>query len=302
MAFAATAKKFHRFLIHNLFSAVNNKVLLIELYESFRQEKWKDDDLLEDPVNIQPRSLQFLELLDTCETKKLDWWKTSREFQVPDNMIRRCVQHFNEKYIEIKLPHNRKTDLNVLQYMVKINKAQISVLVPKAYPMITGHTVRLMRELYLLAPDKYNDMQVRTNEEQLKAILSTWFDQTYTRKKGSEVGYARRQLMQEANDHLESLFGPDKNRLYVHHPVWQWLLQDVMYVVDNNTQYARLPIVKRNGEKNNYAATPAGDHTITKRMKKRKPDRELTDLEKDALRKEREKQRRLNTENKLETT
>lgn len=293
----STMETFRKFLCYNLLNAIDNEVLLVQLYNSFSQEEWKDDDTLKDPMNIRPHSLRFLDLVDQADKVQYSWWRTSREFGLSDAHLARCIALFEDKYMKIPLPNGFSADLGVLKYVQRINKGQLSQKLPNKHPTICTQTVRLMRELYLIDRARYNSYKIRSDDEQIKIILTEWFHDNYVaadKHNTRVVGYARRKLLEEANDFLTEHFGQDSRMLYVHDPAWQHLLHNIIKVPEEcNKNYARLPVHRKDGEINSrYEGSNGGKFSLEERLKERLGNREPTEKEKDCLRKLDKKKRK----------
>ena len=136
-----------------------------------------------------------------------------------------------------------------------------------------------------------------TDDEQVKSILKSWFLEHYTLT-GEGIGYARRQLLEEANDFLVSKFG-DSKLVYCHDPSWTWMMQEVIGMNDKGQKgmYLRLPIWRKGpggkaiSNERNSSGT-GGEFTLEHRQKKRLRNRSATAREKDAARKARDKKKR----------
>ena len=293
----STLETFRKFLCYNLLNAIDNEILLVQLYNSYCQEEWKDDDALKDPMNLRPHSLRFLDIVDQADKTQYQWWKTSREFGLSDTHLARCIDIFEGKYMSIPLPNGFSANLAVLKYVQRINKGQLAQKLPNKHPTICTQTVRLMRELYLIDRNRYNNYKIRSDDEQIKQILTEWFHTNYIAAEKHNtriVGYSRRKLLEEANTFLTKHFGQDERILYVHDPAWQHLLHEIIKVPEQcNKNYARLPVHKKNGEDNvRHEGSNGGNYTLTERLKQRLGQREPTAKEKDCLRKAEKKRKR----------
>ena len=122
-----------------------------------------------------------------------------RQVQLSDSVFARCLNSYKSRYLNVKLKNKNVVDLGVLDYLDKMNKTQLLMRLPKPMPCIAMHTARLMRELWLLKQEHNLPYKIREDEIQLRKILQVWFEKHYTMFcKEGEIGYPRRQLMEEA--------------------------------------------------------------------------------------------------------
>ena len=290
-------ERFKHFIKINL-SAIDkiSKCAFFELYLSFSKLKWnKNNTLLLKPNDMDEKAKIFLNIMYESENKILKWFAVNRQLGLSDSNFQRAFNLYKSRYLYVS--HNdNKIDLSILEYLQRINSNQLLLRVPKPKPIISMHTARLMRQLYLLKQTKKTTYTILNDQEQLKKILTIWFKKNYTLK-GEGIGYARRQLLEEANDFLVDKFG-DSQIVYCHHPAWTCIIQEVIGMDDKQQKgmYLRLPIWKKgpdgkallNIRKN---ISTSGEFTLEQRQHTRLQKRKATTREKDAARKAREKKR-----------
>ncbi|OUV30591.1 MAG: hypothetical protein CBC48_10525 [bacterium TMED88] len=297
-------ERFEQFLKHNL-RAIDkiSKLPFYALYSDFAKLKWnKEKTLLLRPDKITAQAQHFLNIIDESENKILKWFVVNRQIGLSDSNFHRALNLYKSKYLYVNVPQtDHKVDLGIIEYLQRLNKNQLQLRIPNPKPIISMHTARLMRELYLLKKNKRTSYTLMTDDEQLKSILKSWFLENYTLT-GEGIGYARRQLLEEANDFLVSKFG-DSKLVYCHDPAWTWLMQEVIGMNDKGQKgmYLRLPIWRKGpggkaipNERNNSGT--GGEYTLEHRQKRRLKHRGATAREKDAARKAREKKRKRESE------
>ncbi|MAD26040.1 MAG: hypothetical protein CMO44_17935 [Verrucomicrobiales bacterium] len=272
-----------------------------ELYNDFAKLKWnKDNTLLKNPDEIPNKAKQFLRIVEESENKTLKWFVVNRQVGLSDSNFQRAYNLYKTRYLYVSVLES-KTDLGVLEYLYRMNKNQLQLRVPRPKPIISLHTARLMRQMYLLKRQKKTKYVVESDTEQLKGILKSWFQENYTLS-GEGIGYARRQLLEEANDFLVERFG-DSKLVYCHDPAWAWLMQEVIGMDDKGQKgmYLRLPIWKKGSDGKailniRKSIGTGGEYTLEKRQHKRLNQRNASAREKDAARKARAKKKRKLTE------
>ena len=292
--------RFDQFLKINL-NHKENGVPLFEMFQQFTKLKWnKDNTLLENPDQIPEKAAQFLKIMDESENTILKWFVVNRQVGLSDPNFQRAINQYKSRFLYTNLS-NLKLDLGIVDYLQRINTNQLQLRLPQPKPIISMHTARLMRELYILKRKKATKYKLKSDTEQVKNILKIWFEQNYTLN-GEGIGYARRQLLEEANDFLVSKFG-DCKIVYCHDPAWVWLMQEVIKTNDKGQRgmYLRLPIWKKgqNGKailnKRKNIST-AGEFTLEKRQQQRLQHRKPNKRERDAARKARAKKQKIITE------
>ena len=292
--------RFDQFLKINL-NHKENDVPLFEMFQEFTKLKWnKDNTLLENPDLIPEKAAQFLKIMDESENTILKWFVVNRQVGLSDPNFQRAINQYKSRFLYTNLS-NLKLDLGIVDYLQRINTNQLQLRLPQPKPIISMHTARLMRELYILKRNKATKYKLKSDTEQVKNILKIWFEQNYTLN-GEGIGYARRQLLEEANDFLVSKFG-DCKIVYCHDPAWVWLMQEVIKTNDKGQRgmYLRLPIWKKgqNGKailnKRKNIST-AGEFTLEKRQQQRLQHRKPNKRERDAARKARAKKQKMVTE------
>ncbi|MAD26165.1 MAG: hypothetical protein CMO44_18565 [Verrucomicrobiales bacterium] len=292
--------RFDQFLKINL-NHKENDVPLFEMFQEFTKLKWnKDNTLLVNPDAIPEKAAQFLKIMDESENTVLKWFVVNRQVGLSDPNFQRAINQYKSRFLYTNLS-NLKLDLGIVDYLQRINTNQLQLRLPQPKPIISMHTARLMRELYILKRNKATKYKLKSDTEQVKNILKIWFEQNYTLN-GEGIGYARRQLLEEANDFLVSKFG-DCKIVYCHDPAWVWLMQEVIKTNDKGQRgmYLRLPIWKKgqNGKailnKRKNIST-AGEFTLEKRQKQRLQHRKPNKRERDAARKARAKKQKMATE------
>jgi hypothetical protein len=297
-------ERFQQFLKHNLRSVDKiTKLPFYQLYSEFSKLQWnKEKTLLLKPNKIPEKAQYFLNIIDESENKIIKWFIVNRQIGLSDSNFQRAMNLYKSKYLYVNIPQTEaKVDLGIIDYLQRMNKNQLKLRIPDPKPIISMHTARLMRELYLLKRNRKTKYVLQSDTEQIKNILKSWFEENYTLS-GEGIGYARRQLLEEANDFLVSKFG-DSKLVYCHDPSWTWLMQEVIGMNDKGQKgmYLRLPIWKKgtNGkaitnERKNSGT--GGEFTLEQRQKNRLQHRNPTKREKDAARKAREKKRKRETE------
>ena len=304
--------RFKRFLVNNLCHVVDSnskgdEVKLWEAYKQFSEHKWNAaDTLLRDPTqSTAGNSGMFLRFVLLCEKENVPWFLVSRQVGLSDSNLQRCVNNFKQRYMYVTLPDNQRVDLGILEYLINLNKKQLLLRVPRSKPIMTAHTARLMRQLFLLHT-KYPDLvpyRLDTDEEQFESILWNWFENNYTTN-GEGIGYPRRQLLEEANSMITHVFGPNR-LMYCHDPSWRALLRRIG--IDDTKQkgsYLRLNVWKRASAggvvvNQRRSCGPGGEFTFEKRKKQRLMNREQTSKEKDTARKQIENNRKSEAKNRL---
>ena len=303
---------FKKFLVNNLCHKIAQQengedVNLWQAYKKYSELKWnKTSTLLEDPVeatNIDNTESHFLDFMLLAEKDNIPWFLVSRQCGLSDSNLQRCINQFKQRYMYVSLPNNQRVDLGILEHLIQVNKYQLNNRLPHSKPILTMHTARLMRQLYVLhqkhphlVPYKLDD-----DVQQFKDILWNWFQEKYTTV-GEGIGYPRRQLLEEANEMITKTFGANK-LMYCHDPSWRYLLQKIG--IDDTQQkgsYLRLQVWKKGAggifvPNKRRSSGPGGDFTYAKRKKQRLALRPETAKEKDTARKNREnksKKRRAN--------
>ena len=274
-----------------------------ELYDAFSKLEWVGEDyqsLLKEPDQIPEKAKHFLRLVSQSESEPLPWFIVGRQVQLNDSMFHRCLNLFKSRYLNVTLKNKETVDLNVLDYLNKMNTTQVALRLPKARPCISSHSSRLMRELWLLSKKHNFKYKVRDDDEQLQEILKTWFHSKYTLKceKGT-IGYPRRQLLEEANDFLVRNFG-DTKVLYCHAKPWRWFMKNVVGMDDTTptgNNYLRLPVWKKDStgqailNVRNSVGT-GGEFSLEKRASNRLTGRRATKRELDCARKARDNKKK----------
>ena len=303
--------RFHHFVDTNLQHVDEESgCKMYELYEEFTKVQWEGENmqsLLADPENLSVKAKQFVELISRSETEPISWFVVGRQVQLNDSTFQRCLNLYKSRFLNVKLSNNAVVDLNVLDYLNKMNSTQVALRLPKARPCISSHTARLMRELWLIKK-KYNiDYKIRKDDVQLKQILKEWFNANYTLKCDTgSIGYPRRKLLEEANDFLVRQFG-DTKLLYCHAEPWRWLMKEIIGMDDSDQKggnYLRLPVWKK--DKNGQPMLNArksvgtgGEFSLEKRAKERLSSRHATARERDCARKARDNKRKKRKTNVL---
>ena len=288
--------RFDQFLKINLHHKEDD-VSFFEMFQEFATLKWNNDQtLLESPDTIPDKATQFLKIMDESENSVLKWFVVNRQIGLSDPNFQRAINQYKSRFLYVNLS-NLKLDLNIVDYLQRINQNQLLLRLPKPKPIISMHTARLMRELYALKRSKATKYKLHSDTEQVKNVLKIWFEQNYTLI-GEGIGYARRQLLEEANDFLVTTFG-DCKLVYCHDPAWTWLMQDVIKMDDKGQKgmYLRLPIWKKgqdgkpliNKRKN---ISTGGEFTLEKRQQQRLQHRKPNHRERDAARKARSKKQK----------
>lgn len=276
-------------------------VMLYKLYADFAKHKWdKDKKLIEDPTSFGDDAQAFLNIVEESENTILKWFRVNRQCGLSDSNFQRAINLYKSRYLYVAV-NDAKVDLGVLEYMQRINKNQLELRVPQPKPIVSMHTARLMRELFLLKRKHGLPYELTPDKEQLKEILGIWFNDNYTLH-GEGIGYARRQLLEEANDFLVERFG-DSKLVYCHDPAWTWLMQEVIGMNDKGQKgmYLRLPIWRKSKDgqailnQRNSIGT-GGAYTLEQRQKQRLGKRRATKREKDAARKARNKKQKRQSE------
>ena len=151
-----------------------------ELYNDFAKLKWnKDNTLLKNPDEIPNKAKQFLRIVEESENKTLKWFVVNRQVGLSDSNFQRAYNLYKTRYLYVSVLES-KTDLGVLEYLYRMNKNQLQLRVPRPKPIISLHTARLMRQMYLLKRQKKTKYVVESDTEQLKGILKSWFQENYT--------------------------------------------------------------------------------------------------------------------------
>ncbi|MAU14039.1 MAG: hypothetical protein CMH46_00680 [Muricauda sp.] len=297
-------ERFQQFLKHNLCAIDKiSKLPFYKLYQEFSKLKWNEQNtLLAHPDKIPENAQHFLNIIDEAENKIIKWFIVNRQIGLSDSNFQRALNLFKTKYLYVNVPQtDEKVDLGIINYLQRLNKYQLELRVPQPRPIISMHTARLMRELHLLKKNRKTKYRLQTDNEQIKSILKIWFENNYTLS-GEGIGYARRQLLEEANDYLVSKFG-DSKLVYCHDPSWTWLMQEVIGMNDQGQKgmYLRLPIWRKgtSGQaipNERKSVGTGGAYTLEQRQKNRLKNRAATAREKDAARKAREKKRKRESE------
>ena len=293
-------ERFDQFLKINL-NHTENGTPVFDMFTQFSTLKWnRDNTLLENPDAIPEKAQLFLKLVDESENTVLKWFVVNRQVGLSDPNFQRAINQYKSRFLYTNL-NNLKLDLSVVDYLQRMNANQLQLRLPPPRPIISMHTARLMRELYILKRNKATLYKLNSDTEQVKNILKLWFEQNYTLI-GEGIGYARRQLLEEANDYLVSKFG-DSKLVYCHDPSWTWLMQEVIGMNDQGQKgmYLRLPIWRKgtSGQaipNERKSVGTGGAYTLEQRQKNRLKNRAATAREKDAARKAREKKRKRESE------
>ena len=292
--------QFRRFLVNNLCHNISQneegeEIKLWEAYKQFSELKWNEStSLLEDPISACKTNAvhsHFLDFMLKTEKENVPWFLVSRQCGLSDANLKRCSNHFKQRFMYVALPNNKRVDLGILEYLIQINQYQLNIRLPKSKPILTMHTARLMRQLYILHQKHPNlvPYTVDNDVEQFKIILWNWFETNYTTK-GEGIGYPRRQLLEEANDMITNIFGSSK-LMYCHDESWRDLLRKLG--VDDTLQkgsYLRLSVWKKDCHgmfipNQRKSCGPAGEFTYSKRKRHRLKNRAETKKEKDTARK-----------------
>lgn len=292
--------RFDQFLKVNL-NYKENGTPVFEMFQEFTKLKWnKNQTLLEKPDAIPEKAAQFLKIVDESENTVLKWFVVNRQVGLSDPNFQRAINQYKSRFLYVTLS-NLRLDLGIVEYLQRLNTNQLQLRLPKPKPIISMHTARLMRELYILKRSKTTKYKLKSDTDQVKTILKLWFEQNYTLN-GEGIGYARRQLLEEANDFLVSKFG-DCKIVYCHDPAWVWLMQEVIKTNDKGQRgmYLRLPIWRKgqdgkailNKRKN---ISTAGEFTLEKRQQQRLQHRKPNKRERDAARKARAKKQKMASE------
>jgi len=294
-------EKFKKVLIQNLMHAIDDEETpLYVAYKEFSECKWnKNNNLILKPDKLSPKAKLFLNFVDECESKIVPWYIVNRQCGLSDSNFQRCINTYRSRFLFVQLPNNQRINLGILDYFTKINKCQLNLRIPDATPCISGQTARLMRQIYILNK-KYPELvkyNLDSDTDQFKQILENWFQENYTID-GEGIGYPRRRLLEECNDMINANFGCAK-MMYCHDPAWRHLLK--LIGCDDTQQkgsYLRLPVWlkdKTNGgfiKNTRNSCGPGGEFTIQKRKHHRLNNRQMTDREKDAVRKSVENERK----------
>ena len=273
-------------------------VALHDMFHEFSSLKWnKNGTLLQKPDEIPKKASQFLKIMDESENTVLKWFVVNRQVGLSDPNFQRAINQYKSRYLYVNL-QTFKLDLGVVDYLQRMNQNQLQLRVPHPKPIISMHTARLMRELFILKRKNATSYKLHSDTEQVQNVLKIWFEQNYTLN-GEGIGYARRQLLEEANDFLVSQFG-DCKLVYCHDPAWTWLMQEVIGMDDKGQKgmYLRLPIWKKGKDgkailnKRKNIGT-GGEFTLEKRQQQRLQHRKPNKREKDAARKARAKKQKL---------
>ena len=294
---------FKKFLVNNLCHTIavddsGEEINLWQAYRSYSELKWNGSStLLENPTEATDTSegpSYFLDFMLLCEKENIAWFRVSRQCGLSDSNLQRCINQFKQRYMYVSLPDNARVDLGILEYLIQMNKFQLNNRLPEATPLLTMHTARLMRQLYILH-QKHPELvhyKLDNDEQQFKDILWNWFSKYYTIV-GEGIGYPRRQLLEEANEMITKKFGPTR-LMYCHDPSWRYLLKKIG--IDDTQQkgsYLRLQVWKKGSggsfvPNKRRSSGPGGDFTYEKRKKQRLALRKETVKEKDTARKKRE--------------
>ena len=123
-------------------------------YKAYSELKWnKNSTLLDDPVkatDIDNTESHFLEFMLLAEKENVPWFLVSRQCGLSDSNLQRCINQFKQRYMYVSLPNNQRVDLGILEHLIQINKFQLNNRLPESKPILTMHTARLMRQLYVL--------------------------------------------------------------------------------------------------------------------------------------------------------
>ncbi len=291
--------RFKHFIEVNLLQPVDDGgTKVYEAYREFSKLKWQDK-LLENPTEIPATAKLFLQFVEKTETEAVPSFIVGRQVQLSDSVFSRCLNAYKSRYLNVKLKNKEVVDLGILDYLDKMNKSQLLMRLPTPMPCIAMHTARLMRELWLLKQEHKLPYKIRNDNVQLQTILKTWFEKHYTMFcKEGEIGYPRRQLMEEANDFLVKTFGASK-LLYCHDPSWRWFMKEIIKVDDTvqKGHYLRLPVWKKdeNGKpiiNVRKSVGTGGSFSFEKRHGERLNGRLATRRERDTARKARENKKK----------
>jgi len=302
---------FKKFLVNNLCHTIATEedgtaVNLWQAYKSFSDLKWnKSVTLLENPTEATDLKgpTYFLDFMLLCEQENVKWFMVSRQCGLSDSNLQRCINQFKQRYMYVSLPDNQRVNLGILEYLIQMNKMQLNNRLPASRPIMTLHTARLMRQLYVLH-QRHPTLVPYTLDndvQQFKDILWQWFSKNYTCV-GEGIGYPRRQLLEEANEMITKTFGANK-LMYCHDPSWRYLLGKIG--IDDTQQkgsYLRLQVWKKGSgglflPNKRRSSGPGGEFTYAKRKKQRLANRAETTKEKDTARKNRENVDRRKQEN-----
>ncbi len=299
--------RFKHFIETNLMLAVNEEgTKLYEAYREFSKLKWTDHQLLENPTKIPESAAVFLRFVETTENKHVKGFIVGRQVQLSDSIFSRCLNTYKSRYLCVKLKNKDSVDLGVLDYLNKMNESQLLMRLPKPVPCMAMHTARLMRELWLVAKENNLSYKIRSDKVQLQDILTKWFKKNYTMKcEEGQIGYPRRQLMEEANDFLVKTFGPSK-LLFCHDPSWRWFMKNIIGVDDSvqKGHYLRLPVWKLDVMGNpiinvRKSIGTGGAFSFEKRHEARLQGRMMSKRERDTMRKARENKKKKQKKNTL---
>ena len=292
--------RFKHFIEVNLQQTINGEqgIKLYEAYAEFSKLKW-NDKLLENPKDLPPKPKLFLQFVEKTENEAVPSFVVGRQVQLSDSVFARCLNSYKSRYLNVKLKNKNVVDLGVLDYLDKMNKTQLLMRLPKPMPCIAMHTARLMRELWLLKEEHNIPYKIREDGIQLRKILQLWFEKRYTMFcKEGEIGYPRRQLMEEANDFLVKTFGASK-LLYCHDPSWRWFMKEIIQVDDTvqKGHYLRLPLWKKDDQGKpilnvRKSVGTGGSFSFEKRHRERLNGRHATSRERDTARKARENKKK----------
>ena len=300
--------RFKHFLECNLMHVDKETQLPVyKLYDAFSKLEWigtGEKSMLKNPDVKDPLAKAFLRLVDQSESQPLRWFIVGRQVQLSDSMFQRCCNLYKNRFLNVTLKNKDFVDLRVIDYMDKMNMTQVSMRLPQPRPCISGHTARLMREIFLLKDTHNIQYKVRGDERQLQQILKIWFNQNYTLTcEDGKIGYARRQLLEEANDFLVRNFG-DTRQIYCHSKPWRWLMKNVLKMDDSDQQgqYLRLPCWKKdaNGQpilNKRKSVGTGGEFTLEKRHNQRLQNRRANKRERDCARKARENKKKRQKKN-----
>ncbi len=295
--------RFNHFLDANLHHVDEESGLPIHaLYKEFSKVEWVGNDmqsLLKNPTKIPETAKRFLALVSESEEQPLPWFIVGRQVQLSDSTFQRCLNMFKTRYLNVTLRTKETIDLNILDYLDKMNTSQVFLRLPKARPCISSHTARLMRELWLLKGKHKIDYKICKDDEQLQQILKDWFDKNYTlRCEDGTIGYPRRKLLEEANDFLVSNFG-DSKILYCHAKPWRWFMKNVVGMDDSapTGNYLRLPVWKKDSTGKpilnvRKSVGTGGEYSLEKRASARLTERRATKRELDCARKARDNKKK----------
>ena len=176
-----------------------DNVALHDMFQEFSSLKWnKNGTLLEKPDEIPSKASRFLKIMDESESTVLKWFVVNRQVGLSDPNFQRAINQYKSRYLYVNL-QTFKLDLGVVDYLQRINQNQLQLRVPHPKPIISMHTARLMRELFILKRKNATTYKLHSDTEQVQKVLKIWFEQNYTLN-GEGIGYARRQLLEEAND------------------------------------------------------------------------------------------------------